>query len=62
MVMGAALKALPVLILITDGDCWKLQTLFEVHVDVDVLRMSEKVSHFSYNEIREESDRCEDDQ
>jgi len=39
MVTCGAMKALPVRILVADGDCRKLQTVFEIHADVDVLGM-----------------------
>jgi len=57
-----ATAALPVRILIADGDCRKLQTVFEIHADVDVLRMRCQVGDFSNHEIRENTTRPEDDQ
>jgi len=50
------LISLPEHIVIADSDCWKFQIVLVFHVDVDVLRMRQKIHYFSGNEENEESD------
>ena len=61
LLSNGQLRVLPVRVLIADGDRWKLQAVLEIHADVDVFRIREKVRHFMSNQIREETTGDEQD-
>jgi len=50
---------LPELIVIADGGCWKQQTVFVFHADVNVFRIRQEMLHFIGDKECEQTDRSE---
>jgi len=51
---------LPEHVVVADGDCWKLQSVFVFNGDVNIFRMRNEIHQFTGNEERKERTKSQD--